>query len=300
MSEDKVTIPAESPGPTWGDFYRKLKWAVVIVVMVTVAVLVGECHDPFGFVCKGEDKAGTLEKIVGTLVFTPLVLWLLWWLAEHLVQQLRTKVREVWRDHLPATLRKAIVTVAVLTAIFGFLLSIGFVEKVVIDLWPEFKFRESLVKDIVLVMFGVLGSLIATVLVWTMFASKIQGAASKVGERLRSFPLLRILFPGNKPDGDSHQQVANDESKAPVAEVAKPVESPEPENAPAEIPAKSESKEPSRLKGAFSAVGGYAKTGVGAVADTASKAGGKAIDTASRAGGWLKGKFKRNPKKGGD
>ena len=290
MSEDKVTIPAESPGPTWGDFYRKLKWAVVVVAMVTVAVLVGECHPVFDFVCEGKDEASALEKIVGTLVFTPLVLWLLWQLAEFLIQQLWETIRDVWRGHLPRALRTAIVVVAALTVILGVLLSI---EKY----WSGFS--ESIIKDIVLIMFTVLGGVMGTLLIWAMFTSKIQGVASKIGDRIRSFSLLRILFPGNKPDGDSHQ-VANDESKAPVAEVAKPAESPEPENAPAEIPAKSESKEPGRLKGAFSAVGGYAKTGVVAVADTASKAGGKAIDTASRAGGWLKGKFKRNPKKGGD
>ena len=279
MSEDKNNIPAESPGPTWGDFYRKLKWAVVVVAMVTVAVLVGECHPVFDFVCEGKDEASALEKIVGTLVFTPLVLWLLWQLAEFLIQKLWETIRDVWRGHLPRALRTAIVVVAALTVILGVLLSI---EKY----WLGFS--KSIVKDIVLIMFTVLGGVMGTLLIWAMFTSKIQGAASKIVERIRSFSLLRILFPGNKPDGDGHQQVANDESKAPVAEVAKPAEAPEPENAPAKIPAESEDKTPGSLKGALSTVGGYAQTGGGAIIGAAGKAGAQTVDAARKAGGWLK------------
>lgn len=296
MSEDKNNIPAprRADNVDWRRFRFALRWLFVIVSMVTIAVLLGEgCSGFFGFAgfaC----SANVPAKIAGILVVTPLIALPLWWMGEHLARRFWRRTKYVWRNYLPKILRGIIV---VLTAILAFLLCIGLAEKAIIDLWPKFGFRESLVKDVVLLMFGVLGSVAATVLVWTMLTSKIHGAMSRIGERFRSSALLRFFFSESKSNADSHQQVANDESKAPVAEVAEPAEAPEPENTPAEIPAESEDKNPGRLKGAFSAVVGYAQTGGGKVIDTASKAGAQV----KKAGGrfWDKLKPKKS-KKGGD
>ena len=231
MSEDKVTIPAVSPnsGGSDGQGFRRnrrkvkwltvMKWLAIIVTMVTVAVLLGEgCSGVFGF-ADFACSASRAEKIAGTLFVTPLIVWLLWGVAERLMRELWEKIQDVWQS-LHVTLRRIIVAVAALTAIVAVLLGILIVEGKVYDTWKHYP--TSTAKDIVVIIFTVLGGVMGTLLTLAIISSRIKAG---VKGRFSSFvsPVL-AFFTRRKPDSDEHRHVASDENQKPVGNAVKPEE----------------------------------------------------------------------------